>query len=316
MLSVIIPSRNISSWKFTQKTVDDLFNKATDEIEVICILDGYVLEPPLKERANLTVIHHETSQGMRQGINLGANLAKGKYIMKCDDHCMFDQGFDEKLAADCDDNWLVVPSRYSLNGQEWIRKYGPIDYDYLTYPFFHDDQFGYGFHGKKWHGERGFAGGYFDREKKLKNVLIDDIIAFQGSCWFMTKDNFDRIGGMQQEGYRNHQEAQELLFKTWLSGGRCVVNKKTYYCHLHKGQTYGRGYHISKKYMIDSAVYSTDVWMNNKWPGQIHKFKWLIEKEKWWPLGTWPDDWDNPDRWKNYDYSMWYREYRRMVGAT
>jgi glycosyltransferase involved in cell wall biosynthesis len=304
MLSVIIPSRNKSSWPFTQKTVNDLFNKATGEIEVICILDGYVLEPPLKERKNLTVIHHETSQGMRQGINLGAGLAKGKYICKCDDHCMFAEGFDTALANDCDDNWLVVPSRYSLNGQEWIRKYGPIDYDYLTYPFNLDEQFGFGFHGKKWHGTYGFTGGYFDREKKLKHILIDDMLTFQGSCWFMPKDLFFKIGCMQIEGYYQHQEAQELGFKVWLSGGRCVVNKKTWYAHLHKGNLYGRGYHLLKHQMIKSAIYSTDLWINNKWPGQTRPLKYLIDK--FWPLEMWPEDWDDPKHRFEYNYEIWH----------
>ena len=306
MLSIVIPSRNISSWPYTQKTVDDLFNKATGEIEVIVVLDGYILDPLLKEQKNLTIIYNKESQGMRPAINKGIAIAKGKYIMKVDDHCSFSEGFDEILAADCDSNWLSVPSRYSLDGENWKRKYGPIDYNYLTYPYNLDDQFGFGFHGKKWHGERGFTGGYFDREKKLKHILIDDIIAFQGSCWFTTKDHFNKIGGMQHEGYLDHQEAQEMTFKTWLSGGRCVVNKNAYYCHLHKGSQHGRGYRLLKHKMIDSQIYSTDLWLNNKWPGQIHKLKWLIEKDNWWPLEMWPTDWDNPERWKNYDYKIWY----------
>jgi glycosyltransferase involved in cell wall biosynthesis len=310
MLSVIIPSRNIPSWPFTQRTIDDLFNKATGEIEVICVLDGYLLNPPLKERRNLTVIHNVESKGMRPAINMAADIAKGKFICKCDDHVAFGEGYDEILAADCEDNWLVVPSRYSLNGdaflagEEKIKKYGPIDYLYLTYPFLKEEQFGWGLHGKKWYGEHGVTGGYFDREKKLKNILIDDLLTCQGSCWFMQREYFYKIGKMQQEGYHDHQEAQEMVFKVWLSGGRCVVNKKTWYAHLHKSE--GRGYHLFRHHVIDSQIYSTDLWMNNKWNGQIKPLKSLIENPSWWPLELWPEDWDNPERWKNYDYKTWY----------
>ena len=128
MLSVIIPSRNVPEWPFLQKTVTDLFDKAHGELEVIVVLDGFSPNPPLKERKNLILIPHSESKGMRQGINEAAAIAKGKYIMKCDDHCMFDEGYDLALAEDCDDNWLVVPRRYSLDGENWKRGYGPIDY--------------------------------------------------------------------------------------------------------------------------------------------------------------------------------------------
>lgn len=305
MLSVIIPSRNISSWPFTQKTVNDLFEKAVGDIEVIVVLDGYVLNPPLQARENLKIIHNKTSQGMRPAINTGVALAKGKYIMKCDDHCMFAKGYDVALAQDCDYNWLAVPSRYSLDGDNWELGYGPIDYLYLTYPFAKDDQFGYGFHGKKWHGEQGFTGKYFYREKQRRDIRIDDMLTFQGSLWFMHKYYFYKIGGMQYEGYIDHQEAQEMGFKVWLSGGRCVVNKNTWYAHLHKGAKHGRGYHLLRHKMIQSQIYSTDLWMNNRWEGQVRKLKWLIEHPSWWPLECWPDDWDNPENWKNYNYNSW-----------
>lgn len=318
MLSVIIPSRNQPDWKFTQRTVDDLFDNAEDEIEVICVLDGYELNPPLKERKNLIVIHNHVARGMRQGINAGAAIAKGKYIMKCDDHCAFGQGYDKILAENCDDDWLAVPSRYALDGEKWCQKgydknpfkYGPIEYLYLTYAYNLDEQFGFGFHGKKWLGnEGGQTGGYFDREKAKKDILIDDMLTFQGSCWFMPKKLFERIGGMQIEGFYQHQEAQEMGFKVWLSGGRCVINKKTWYAHLHKGDTYGRGYHLLKHQMIKSAIYSAELWLNNKWPGQTRKFKWLIEHPSWWPLDRWPEDWDDPKHWFHYDYEKWHKSY-------
>ena len=315
MLSAIIPSRNVSSWPFTQKTVDSLFNNADGEVEVIVILDGYELDPPLKEHKNLKVIHNIESLGMRQAINAAIGVAQGKYVMKCDDHCLFAQGYDVALAADCDDDWLVVPSRYALDGEKWsqkgegdnVFKYGPIDYLYLTYPYNLDNQFGFGFHGKKWCGEFGLTGGYFAREQKLKHILIDDMLSFQGSCWFMPRNLFYKIGGMQIEGYYQHQEAQELGFKVWLSGGRCIVNKKTWYAHLHKGKTYGRGYRLFKHQMIKSAIYSTDLWINNKWSGQTRDLKWLIDK--FWPLEAWPEDWDDPKHRFDFDYGTWHKAH-------
>jgi len=291
-LSVVIPSRNSP---FAQKTVDDIFAKATGDIEVIIVLDGYWPDPPLNAHKDLVIIHRGSPHGMRAGINTGAQIAKGDYIMKCDDHCMFGEGFDEILKADCEDNWIVIPSKYSLDAEKWERTRGPVDYWYLTYPYNVDEMWGTGFHGKKWKGEHGFTGGFWHRENERRHILIDDIITFQGSCWFMPKELFLKIDCLDQKNYNHHQEAQELGFKIWLSGGRNVVNKKTWYAHLHKGKTYGRGFFISKREMVKSEKFSTDFWMNNRWSKQTKKLKWLIEKDCWWPLGGWPEDWDDPE---------------------
>ncbi len=317
-LSVIIPSRNIPSWPYLQKTIDSLFDNASGEIEVIVLLDGFIPNPPITPRKNLIIIHHPESIGMRQSINEGATLAKGKFIVKVDDHVIFEKGYDKILTENCEDDWLCVPSRYSLDGEKWLAgendfkkmvKYGPIQYDFLCYPYSKDPQFGYGFHGKKFHGDRGYTGGYFDREKARKDIPIDEIIAFQGSCWLTSRDLFFKIGCMQVEGFGGFaQEAQELTFKVWLSGGSCKVIKQAEYAHLHKNQaTGGRGYKLLRHQMIQSAIYSTDFWLNDRWPLATKKMKEIIENPKWWPLENWPT-WDEIEKQaKNYDYSKWLK---------
>ena len=112
MLSVIIPSRNE---QFLPNTIDDIFAKAEGEIEVIAVLEGYQPDPPLKEDPRLHIIHHDKPKGMRACINAGVAIAKGRYLMKTDAHCMFDYGFDYKLATSCDKTWVVIPRRYSLD---------------------------------------------------------------------------------------------------------------------------------------------------------------------------------------------------------
>ena len=305
MLSIIIPSRNLSNWPYTEKTVTDLFNKAYREIEVIVIMDGYVLDVPLKERKNLTVVYHNKSKGMRYSINEGVAISKGEYVAKCDDHCMFAPGFDAALIDNCESNCLAVPRRYSLNGEEWKKGYGPIDYLYLTYPYAKDDQFGWGMHGKKWHGERGYTGAYYHREQERRHITIDPIISFQGSFWFMPKKLFYDIGGMQIAGFGDYQEAQEMAFKVWLSGGQCIVNKNTWYAHLHKGPKLGRGYRALYHQKLNSEIFSTDFWLSDKWSGQTRKFQWLIEHEIWSPLENWPENWNDPVMRENYNYTHW-----------
>ena len=92
-VSVIIPSRNE---QFMPQTVEDILAKATGDIEVIVILDGYWPDPILPDHQNLILVHHGKPKGMRASINAGAAVATGDYLMKCDAHCMFGEGFDEK----------------------------------------------------------------------------------------------------------------------------------------------------------------------------------------------------------------------------
>src|SRR3990172_6113558 len=152
-VSIIIPARNEV---FLQKTVSDLLTKAEGDIEVIVILDGYWPTPQLVEDDRLKIIHRGKPLGMRAAINAGAAIAKGKYLMKCDAHCMFAQGFDILLAADCQDNWVVIPRRYALDAEKWEifenPKY-PIDYMYLSKEL----------HGEVWHEK--------NKDAKLKEKL-------------------------------------------------------------------------------------------------------------------------------------------------
>ena len=91
MISVIIPAFNEP---YLQRTIDDLLTKASGDIEIIVVLDGYWPSVLLPDYKNVTVIHRSVQMGMRHAINSAARLAKGQYLMKCDAHCAFEKGFD------------------------------------------------------------------------------------------------------------------------------------------------------------------------------------------------------------------------------
>jgi glycosyltransferase involved in cell wall biosynthesis len=286
--SIIIPARNEL---YLDKTVDDIVEKAGGEIEIIVMLDACWPNPLPKNYDCLIMVHRGEVHGMRGNINAAARIAKGEYLMKCDAHCMFAEGFDEALKADCEPDWLSIPSRYSMDAEKWERGRGPVDYLYLTFPYGGDDMYGKGLHGKKWTGGNRGHKSFYEKENLCKHILIDDIMAFQGSCWFMHREKFFDIDCLDVEHYPNgmHQEAQELGFKFWLSGGRVIRNKKTWYGHWHKNVS--SGYGLSKKAKYESNDYSTDYWMNNRWPKQTRDMKWFIEK--FWPIPGWPDDWQD-----------------------
>jgi len=287
-VSVIIPARD--DHQFLVKTIDSLFANALGEIEVIVMLDGYWPSLSLGKHKNLIIVHKGSVQGMKPNINEAARIATGKYLMKLDAHCLVGDGFDEILKADLEHSWLSVPSMYSLDPEKWERKGSAKDYLLLTYPYVEDNIYGKGFHGRKWHGENGLNGDFFHKEKERKDILIDDIMTIQGSCWFIHKDKFFDIECFDVENFDTFfQEAQELCFKIWLSGGRVVRNKNTWYAHLHKGKEHATPFQLSKrvKYEVEDKI--VDYWMNNKWHKQTRDFSWLIYK--FWPLDGWPEDW-------------------------
>lgn len=288
-LSVIIPSR---VEQYLQKTIDDVLAKARGDIEVVVILDGYWPDPMLKTDPKVTIIHHGTLNnylGMREGINRSIAISRGKYVMKLDEHCMMDEGFDVKLSADCEDNWVVIPRRYRLDPDAWkIIEDGrpPIDYMFLDYPYKTKGDVTDGLHGNEWRQM------HYDRA----DVLIDDTMSWQGSCWFMKRNYWDKIGPLDSKLYGTFtHESQEIGNKVWLSGGRLVVNKKTWYAHFHKGKK-GKGYGFSteqykafSKEKEKGRLACIDYWINDKWPGRIHDFEWLIQK--FWPVPNWPENW-------------------------
>jgi len=280
LVSAIIPARNEL---YLKKTILDLLSKASGQIEVIAYLDGHWPPPgELLSDPRVVYIHVSPSKGMRQGINAGVAIAKGEYILKVDGHCLFSKGYDEVLKADCEDNWVVVPSRKRLDPVKWqvIEDSRPdINYQYLAYPEDKSVWGGKGLQGKEWRD--------MNEREDLKEKLIDDLMTFQGSCWFLKRDYFYWLELMDEENYGEFaKESQEIGLKAWLSGGRVIRNKKCWYAHWHK--TKGRGYSLNKDQWAKGTEY-TNKWMDGKaWHKQPLPIKWLIDKFN---PPTWPKAW-------------------------
>lgn len=284
-LSIIIPSR---SPQYLNQTVQDLLNKAKGEIEVIIIFDGIWHE--IIEDKRVRYIHQGTphnAPGMREAINKGIRIARGEFIMKVDEHVMMDEGYDLKLAADCEDHDVVIPRRLRLDAEKWeLIKDGrpPIDYMHIEYPFLKPFDSTQGLHGAEWRQR------YYDR----KDILIDETPSWQGSCWFMKKSHWESIGEMDTEKYGPFtMEAQEIGMKTWLSGGRVMVNKKTWYAHYHKGKK-GKGYGFSSaQYELfmeakeKGRQYAIDYWLSTK----DFKYDWDWFIKKFSDMPGWEEDW-------------------------
>jgi len=304
-VSVIIPSRNE---RYLQHTIDSLLTNSAGDVEVIVVLDGGPWpDPPLKDDKRLVVIRHNESTGMRPSINEAAQGASGQYLLKGDAHCIFGEGYDEILKADCDEDWLAVPTRHSIDGPTWERNGEKAavrprnwNHHFLTFPM-KSSMYGAGFHA--------VTPGY-DTNKLLNaeraQFQIDDLMSFQGSCWFQHTANFHRLGPLNSTYLGPfYQEAQELGLRQWITGGRCVLTRKTFVAHWHKGKEsvgadgrQGRGFTLNLREKRRAEAFYTEYWINDRYPGATRTFESLIEQ--FWPLLSkwltdpryaWPADW-------------------------
>jgi hypothetical protein len=201
---------------------------------------------------------------------------------------MVDQGFDLKLINGCGDDWVVIPRRRRLDPETWaLIEDGrpPVDYMYVEYPYLKPFDKTQGLHGAEW------------KRSGRENVMVDDTPTMQGSCYFMKKSYWEELfpNGLDDENYGTFtQEAQEISNRAWLSGGRVVVNKNTWYAHFHKGKK-GKGYGFSreqyKKHLMGTEkgrVYSINYWLNTK--DFKYDWNWFVT-EKFPDMPGWAKDW-------------------------
>lgn len=257
MLSIVIPSYLD---KDLQRTIDDLRQKARGDIEILAVLDGYD-----DAIMGATIIRNETRLGMRGAINRGVEASHGEYILKCDAHCMFDEGYDVKLLSVIENNWIVVPRRYKLDTDHWVL-YDDLPIDYEKLIINRPDRIC----GTPWN----------TRALERKDILLDETMVFQGSCYVLSRMHWDWLGGLQEEGYGTFtQEPIEICLKTWLGGGKVMINKNTWYAHKHRN--HGRTYRFSSSKEIDPGnAYSRDFWLNNRWDKRVHDLEWVFDRFK------------------------------------
>ena len=243
MLSIIIPSYKDP---LLQKTIDSLLENSEKEIEIIVVLDGYKPELPLRENPRVKILPFEKNLGMRNAINSGVKISKGEYIMKCDEHCKFGKGFDRILLEEIKDNWVVIPRLYKLDTEKWeVMEGRGNDYNKLV---IHEST------------QRLTGLDWIRRTKERKDILIDETMSFQGSCWLTSRKWWDTaIRELEEKGYGKFaQEATEIGMKTFVAGGKVMVNKKTWYAHKHR--KFGRPYGISGEEIKAGNDYSLNLW--------------------------------------------------------
>lgn len=308
-LSILIPAR---SEMFLKNTIDDLLTNIEADTEIIAVLDGEWAEPAIPQNERVNVIYVPEAIGQRATTNMAARLAQGKYLMKIDAHCTVDKGFDRKmleLFAEVGDDVVAVPLMRNLHAFDWkcydcgLRTYqgptpekctqcgktGNIKRKMVWQPREGRRSTSYCFDA-----EPHFQ--YFE-DYKHRDVYIKDkeekgyteTMSLQGSCFMSTKDTYwdwqlcdESLGNWGNQGL-------EVACATWLSGGRVLVNHKTWYAHMFRtqGGDFGFPWPASGNETERTKKRVKDKFWQQKHPTQKYPVSWLVER--FWPVKDWTD---------------------------
>lgn len=294
-LSVLIPARN-EEW--LSRTIQDILAKAKADTEVIAVCDGYWPDPPLVDHPKLTVMHFTVPIGQRRAVNLAARISASTYVMKLDGHSAVDEGFDVKLIAPYEDGRLdrdvtTIPRMYNLHAFDWA-----CDCGWTTYQGPKPDKcpkcaetgrfkkvevwrpresrrtdfarFDSDLHFQYWQ--------HYERRPEAQGDIAD-VMSSVGACFFMRRDRFRHLGGLDEAHGFWGQFGTEISCKSWLSGGRQVVNKTTWFSHMFRTRAdFSFPYRISGNDQERARVYSRELWRSGRWKLQVRPLSWLVEK--------------------------------------
>lgn len=290
-LSILIPARNE---QFLAQTIDNIIENIQGDTEIIAVCDGNWPSPPVQDRPNVHLIYHPESIGQRQAVNEAARISTSKYIMKLDAHCAVAPGFDVVLMADCEPDWTVVPRMFNLHAFDW--QCGACGYRTYQGPqpercknCDSDDGFEQVIVWRpRWSRKTDFA--RFDATLRFQywgaygkrlggQGEIADTMCFVGAAFFMERARYWELGGLDERHGSWGQMGVEISCKSWLSGGRQVTNKKTWFAHMFRTQSgFGFPYPNSGSAVEQARQHSRWLWLGGNWEGATHPLSWLIDK--------------------------------------
>lgn len=299
-LSILIPSR-CEEW--LSQTVQNLLDNTGEETEILVGLDGAWAEPGIPDHDRVRILFVPEAIGQRAMQNRLAKLSTAKYLMKVDAHCAFDKDFDKKMIDAMEDDITMVPKMYNLHVFDWICRHcgmrfyqGPKptecrgEYDECTSkPDFEKKTI---FKPRQWGPEgrgptstsyrfnKNLQFKYFpEHRKRQPKSGLAETMSLQGSCFMATRQKYWELGLCDESWGSWGQQGTEVAVKTWLSGGRVMVNLDTWYAHLFRTQKgFSFPYPMSGKSQQKARDVSKDIFLNNKWDKTTRPLSWLLEK--------------------------------------
>jgi hypothetical protein len=118
---------------------------------------------------------------------------------------------------------------------------------------------------------------------------ISETMSLQGSCWMVLRDKYFELD-LSEEAFGSWgQQGVEVACKTWMSGGRVVCNKRTWYAHMFRTQDgFSFPYPLSGRQIDHARKYSRDLFIGNKWDKTVRPFEWILQHFA--PVPDWNDN--------------------------
>ena len=307
-LSIIIIGRNE---EFMGRTIEDVLEHTSDKTEIIAVLDGYLPDPPFKPNPRVTIIYNPIPIGQRGAVNQGVRLSKSKYVMKLDAHCAVDENFDTKMIDAMEqigDDVTLIPIMRNMHIFDWVCEEGhrryqspsgvcetcgkPTVKDVVWFPkpspATHSFRFDKTLHFQ-------YFSEYSKRPEVQRGIEINgafnkdfrETMSIQGSCYMTTRQKYLELDLTSEDFHSWGQNGVEVACKTWLSGGRVIVNMKTWYAHMFRtrGGDFGFPYSNPQDKVNENRELSRELFQRDKWPLATRKFQWILDKFN-------PPDWE------------------------
>jgi hypothetical protein len=203
-----------------------------------------------------------------------------------------------------EDNWTVVPTMFNLHAFSWkCMKCGKLTYQ-GPHPTKCEDcdntknftrkliwQPRWNRKTESWNFDKDLHFQYDNEFKKRPGCGdIVETMSLIGACFMLTKEKWFELNVCDEEHGSWGQQGTELSCATWMSGGRLVVNRKTWFSHLFRTQKdFGFPYPQSNTQVNHAREYSREKWTTGKFDKQVRPMSWIIEH--FWPVPGWsPED--------------------------
>lgn len=301
-LSILIPCRNEM---FLAKTVEDILQNIEADTEIIIVQDGQWSDPGVPQHERVNMIYVPETIGQRAATNMACKLSKAKYVMKLDAHVSVKKGFD-RVMLDAfkeigDSVTTMVPVMRNLHAFDWVCPDGHRRYQSPSGPCKQcgkDTTRDVVWIAKERPESRSFCFDsephfqYFNDYTKREGYGGDltETMSIQGSCFMMPRQMYWDLNVCDENFGSWGSQGIEVSCKTWLSGGRVLVNHRTWYAHLFRtqGGDFSFPYPQDEKKVQAAKAKAREMFFKNKWDKSILPLSWLVEK--FWPVKGWTDE--------------------------
>ncbi len=295
--SILIPSRNEM---FLNNTIQDILSNIEADTEIIVTLDGQWPVEPIPDNPRVILIYLSESIGQRAATNLACRISQAKYVMKCDAHCSFGKGFDRILMEDIEHDWTILPKMYNLHVFDWVCECGHRKYQGPTAPCEKC--------GKEmkreilWRAkpspettamrfDTDLKFQYWSEYKSKQSGDLVETMSILGACWMLERQRYWDLNICDENHGGWGQQGTEVACKSWLSGGKLIVDKRTWFAHMFRtqGGDFGFPYPLSGKEVDKARNYSKKLWVGKSWDKAQYDLDWLIKKFN-------PPGWTEPEK--------------------